>query len=96
MPEPMTVHPVVLQDTLVRLEPLTPNHRDALLGAMEPDTFIYMATAPAALTSEGVRVYIADLLGRPDQVASAVVHKPSGCVIGSTSYMSIRPVHRGL
>lgn len=96
MPEPMLVRAVVLQDALVRLEPLTPEHSDALAGVIEPDTFVHMATAPAALTPEGIRAYVADLLGRTDQVAFAVVHKPSGRLIGSTSYMSIRPAHRGL
>lgn len=96
MPEPMAVRPVVLDDALVRLEPLTIDHAGALADQMEPDTFVHMATAPSALTAEGVRAYVAGLLGRPDQVAFAVVHRPTGRVVGSTSYMTIRPAHRGL
>lgn len=96
MPETMRVQPTVLQDALVRLEPLTPDHAHALLAAMDADTFAYMATKPASESIEGVRAYIAALLGRTDQVAFAVRHHPSGRVIGTTSYMSIRPEHRGL
>jgi N-acetyltransferase len=96
MPEPMQVHTVLLQDALVRLELLTEDHADALLAAMEPDTFVHMATFPAELTPQAVRAYIRDLLARPDQVAFTVRHRPTGRMIGSTSYMSIRPAHRGL
>lgn len=96
MPEPMLVRPVVLEDALVRLDPLTEDHTDELLGSMEPDTFVHMATSPAALTPQGVRAYVIDLLKRADQVPFAVVHKPTGRVVGSTSYMNIRPEHRGL
>ena len=35
-------------------------------------------------------------LKRPDQVPFAVMHRPTEHVIGSTSYMNIRPEHRGL
>lgn len=96
MPEPMRARPVVLQDALIQLEPLSEDHADALLAAMEPDTFVHMATLPAAHTSPAVRAYIRDLLARPDQVAFTVRHRPTDRIIGSTSYMSIRPAHRGL
>jgi RimJ/RimL family protein N-acetyltransferase len=96
MPEAMVVRPLVLEDALVRLEPLTEDHTDALLGSMEPDTFVHMVTCPAALTPQGVRAYVIELLKRPDQVPFAVMHRPTGRVIGSTSYMNIRPEHRGL
>jgi len=96
MPEPMIVRPLVLQDALVRLEPLTEDHADALLAAMEPDTFVHMATFPADSTPPAVRAYIRELLARPDQTAFAVRHRPTDRIIGSTSYMSIRPAHRGL
>lgn len=92
----MLVRPAVLQDNLVRLEPLTEDHADALLAAMEPDTFVHMATCPADFTSPAVRAYVRDLLARPDQVAFAVRHRPTDRIIGSTSYMNIRPEHRGL
>lgn len=92
----MIVHPLVLEDALVRLEPLTENHTDGLLGSMEAETFVHMVTCPAALTPEGVRGYVLELINRPAQVPFAVIHKPTGRVAGSTSYMNIRPEHRGL
>jgi RimJ/RimL family protein N-acetyltransferase len=96
MPKPMLVRPVVLHDALIRLEPLIEDHADALLAAMEPDTFVHMATCPADFTPAAVRAYVRDLLARPDQVAFTVRHRPTDRIIGSTSYMSIRPAHRGL
>ncbi len=96
MPTPVIVRPVVLEDAVVRLEPLTENHADALLAAMDADTFAYMATKPAPHTVAGVRAYIAAMLRRADQVAFAVRRRPDNQVIGTTSYMNIRPEHRGL
>lgn len=96
MPTPVIVRPVVLEDAVVRLEPLTENHADALLAAMDADTFAYMATKPASHTVAGVREYIAAMLRRADQVAFAVRRQPDNQVIGTTSYMNIRPEHRGL
>lgn len=96
MPTPVIVRPVVLEDAVVRLEPLTENHADALLAAMDADTFAYMATKPASHTVAEVREYIAAMLRRADQVAFAVRRRPNNQVIGTTSYMNIRPEHRGL
>lgn len=96
MPEAMLVRPLVLEDAIVRLEPLTEDHTDGLLGSIEADTFLHMVTCPAALTPQGVRAYAIELISRPDQVPFAVIHRPTGRVAGSTSYMNIRPEHRGL
>lgn len=96
VPEAMVVRPLVLEDDLVRLEPLTEHHADALLGAIEPDTFVLLVTRPVELTPHGVRAYVIRLLGRPNQVSFAVVHRPTDRVVGVTSYMNIRPEHRGL
>lgn len=96
MPEPMVVRPVVLQDERVRLEPLTEAHVEPLLASMEADTFRYMFTCPAALTHQAVHSYVSVVSSRADQVAFAVIDRATGRVAGSTSYLAIRPYHRGV
>ncbi len=95
-PGPAVVEPVVLEDARVRLEPLREDHVPGMLASMEPDTFRYMMTCPAALTHDAVHAYAARLNTLPNHLAFGVIDRRTGEVAGSTSYMNIRPEHRGL
>ncbi len=96
MPDGMKVRPLVLENALVRLEPLAPHHAADLLDAMDTETFRYMPSGPTALDRAGVGGYIESMRSRPNQLAFAVIDPGSGRAVGSTSFMNIRPEHRGL
>jgi N-acetyltransferase len=89
---------VTLQGRHIRLEPLRPDHAQALLMAGEArEIWSWM---PAALSSEpAVAKFIADAL-RAEQAgteyAFAVVELSTGRVVGSTRYMDVSPQHKRL
>ncbi len=91
----MEVEPTVLTGRVVRLEPLTLDHAAGLLAAATPDLFALSPQKPDPWDVDGMRAEVARVLGLGD-VAFAVVHRPTAAVIGRTSYMDIRPAHRGL
>jgi RimJ/RimL family protein N-acetyltransferase len=87
----MRLSPVVLADSLVRLEPLTPGHADAMRAAVDVsrETFGY-TTVP---TVESVEEYIATHLERQATGTSllfAQFDAASGRLIGHTSYLNAR------
>lgn len=92
----MWVEPVVLEGRVVRLEPLGVEHAPGLLAAAEPELFRFTPQGPAAWTVEGFEADVRKITGLPDVAAFAIMHRPSGAVIGRTTYMDIRPAHRGL
>lgn len=92
----MRAEPVTIEDTRVRVEPLARAHGADLLACMDLETFEYMPSGPAAATEAGVTAYIDSLLNRPNHVAFAIIDRETGLAVGSTSYMNIRPEHRGL
>jgi RimJ/RimL family protein N-acetyltransferase len=92
----MRVDPVTLEDRSVRLEPLRMAHAEDLLAVMDAETFRFMPSGPRAIDPDGVRGYIDDLLARPNHLAFAVIDRAARRAVGSTSYMNIRPEHRGL
>jgi len=81
----------------VRLEPLSLRHLAGLQACVDLETFKYFAaTAPISLEAGDVAAYLDQMLALPNVVPFAVVSKESGEVIGSTTYMDIRPIHMGL
>jgi RimJ/RimL family protein N-acetyltransferase len=80
---------VRLEGRIVTLEPLGPEHEDALRAAADDETvWQWMIT-------RDVDAWIAETLsGGPDQQPFAVLRE--GEVVGSTRYMSITPEHRRL
>ncbi len=91
----MKVEPVRLDGRVVRVEPLTVSHADDLWRVADPSLFRYMWTWDGA-SLEALRASIRASLVLPDWCAFAIVLKESGKAIGSTSYLDIRPAHRGL
>jgi N-acetyltransferase len=92
----MNVQPVTLQGRVVRLEPLSAEHFPALHEAGEPKIFIYTFGGPENYTREAFDEYLRRLMDRPDMCPFAIIPLATGQPIGVTTYLDIRPEHRGL
>lgn len=98
------VKPVRLEGRHILLEPLALNHASALWRAAEPEIFSYHSLRPEDESQGAFEVYIQRSLGMPGRLPFAIVLKAQGDgqdergerAIGTTSYMDIRPDHRGL
>jgi RimJ/RimL family protein N-acetyltransferase len=95
----MKVDPVILSGKHVRLEPLTEEHIPALaVAGQDPSIWEFMPYGPV-ITPELMREWVMHILAGKEAGTDqpfAVVHLPSGQIVGSTRYMDIRPAHRGL
>jgi RimJ/RimL family protein N-acetyltransferase len=91
----MRVEPVVLEGRSVRLEPLAESHAEDLAAAATPEIFAYHFP-PSRLTPDGFREQIRRLSGGADRLPFAQVLRESGRAVGVTSYLDLRPEHRGL
>jgi len=89
--EPLKIEPVTLEGGVVRLEPLTECHFDALCEiGLEPE--LWQWTPFRVTNPEEMRAYIrAALEGQAagHMLPFATVERSSGRVVGSTRYMSI-------
>ncbi len=92
----MVVKSVTLTNESVTLEPLSHKHTDAITESIDDSVFKYMPMRSSIRTKNEVRRYIDFQLSRPSTIVFAVVDNSTGKAIGSTSYMNIRPEHRGL
>lgn len=91
------ITPVTLEGPTVRLEPLREEHAPELLAAADsPETFRYFSRGPEPFTPEGMRAFIAHLLGPAGTVPFCVARRADGARIGITTYLDIRPDHRGV
>jgi RimJ/RimL family protein N-acetyltransferase len=91
----MQVEPIRLDGRVVRVEPLTVGHARELWEVAEPLLFPYVwSWNPSSL--EAFRGSIEKALSLPDWCSFAIVLQETGKAIGSTSYLEIRPAHRGL
>ena len=94
------VTPTVLRDESVartiRFEPLTPDHAADLFAAATPDLFQHTMQAPTEWSVAGFADEIARVCAIPDSVALAIVLNTSARAIGRSTYMEIKPEHRGL
>jgi RimJ/RimL family protein N-acetyltransferase len=92
------VEPVVLEGSVVRLEPLSIDHLPGLISVgLDADIWRWM---PVAIQSAGdMRTYIDTALAGRDsgrEMPFATVEVSSGRVIGGTRYLNIEPAHRRL
>jgi len=86
--------PVVLEGADVRLEPLTENHHDALVGAAS-DGRLWEFWFTAVPTPDGMRAYLADALNGQREghmVAWIVRDLTTGAIVGATRYHDIVPL----
>lgn len=90
------VTPVILEGRVVRLEPLEERHAGDLVEVAEPDIFRYIPNPPASQSLEGLCRLIREAHATPDRCAWAIIVRKTGLAIGSSSYLEIRPPHRGL
>ncbi len=87
----MTLEPLTLTGTHVRLEPLAPDHADALASASSNAGDLYR-WSPVPATREDAVKYIATALAMRDAdtaIPFAVVRLADGLVIGSTRFFNI-------
>ena len=92
----MNVEPVTLIGRNVRLEPLTLNHAEGLWRASSPELFAYMWSWEHTGSPEEFRQVVQNTLNVADWLSFAIVLIETGQAIGSTSFLDIRPAHRGL
>jgi RimJ/RimL family protein N-acetyltransferase len=94
----MLVEPTTLRGYVVRLEPLSLGHVDALSSiGLDPELWRWIPN-PVNSTDE-MRVYVQtalDELRNGVSVPFAIVDQASNQVIGSTRYANIEPTHRRL
>lgn len=103
---PATLHDPVLTPT-VRLEPLEARHAPDLFGAADAELFRHSTQNPPEWSARGFELEMEKVKATPGVVAFAIVlaaetrgaggeRLPQGRAIGRTTYMDIRPEHRGL
>ncbi len=89
--------PTVLEGPWVRLEPLRLDHAADLATAAESlDTFALFSRGPAQTSEQGMADFIEYLLGPAQTVAFCVIDTATGRPLGITTYLDIRPAHRGV
>ena len=91
--------PVTLECGDVVLEPLIPGHSDDLfVAAGDDEIWRYMPVGPFS-SRDGIAAWIEDALREQAQgrrIPFAIIDRPSGRAIGSTSYLDIRRDHRAI
>jgi RimJ/RimL family protein N-acetyltransferase len=92
----LNVEPVVLEGSVVRLEPLRLEHAQGLYnrGRVQVD----WAFLPRACFVDlaDTRHWIEEALLAPGHLPFAIVDRAKGVAVGSTRYLAIRPEHRSL
>ena len=94
--EPMNAQPVTLRNEFVTLEPLAIKHAADIGEAIDDQVFRYMPMRSSVRTPSEIRRYIEFHSTRPSTLSFAVIDNSIGKAVGSTSYLNIRPDHRGL
>lgn len=88
------IDPVVLEGRFVRLEPLRPDHAEALFEAAESlETFRYFTHSFSEWSVEAMRQFIADRTA-DGSVGYAVWSHAERRIVGSSTYFDIDPFHR--
>jgi N-acetyltransferase len=88
-----------LEGRLVVLEPVEPHHEELLWeAAQDPQTW-RITSADVGSSRDGFDRYWAELraaFAAGSEVPFATVERPSGRVVGSTRFLTLRPEHRGV
>jgi RimJ/RimL family protein N-acetyltransferase len=93
----MDVRPVHLAGGTIRLEPLTAEHAPALYRHSDPEIFRLLLDAPRDESFEAFADWVrTGVIEAPDSLPFAIVLAATGEPVGVTSYLEIRPRHRGL
>jgi len=95
----MRVEPVVLTGNVVRLEPMQPQHAQALLEAgQDHSNWMYMWTDPNGSLGS-IQAWMSVALAEMEQGSTlpfVTIQQSSGRIVGSTRYMDIRAKDYGL
>jgi len=93
----VNVEPVTLEGRFIRLAPSETAHAEALVEIASPETFQYFVTgAPSSYDRAGLEEYIQRRVAQSSVRCWTVFEKDSGRALGMTTYLDIRPEHRGL
>lgn len=92
----MNVAPTILEGRALRLEPLAAAHAADLARHADREIFRYLLSAPEPFDERGFKRYIEAQIAQPARVAFAIRLREIDQCIGSSSYLDIRPEHRGL
>ena len=80
----------------MRLEPLSLEHAEELIAAAEsPDTFRYFSRFPSPWNVDGFSDFFRMLMDDPATVPFCIVERSTNRRLGVTTYLDIRPAHRG-
>ena len=93
---PLVPEPVTLRNDVVTLEPLDVRHARDLCDALDDGVFEFMPMRSSVKTISEVRRYVEFQVRRPGTLTFAVIDNTTGRAVGSSSYLNIRPEHRGL
>jgi RimJ/RimL family protein N-acetyltransferase len=93
---PLVPEPVILRNDVVTLEPLDARHARDLCDALDDGVFQFMPMRSSVKTISEVRRYVEFQVRRPGTLTFAVIDNATGRAVGSSSYLNIRPEHRGL
>ncbi len=96
---PFELAPLVLEGTVVRLEPLAEDHAaDLFENSGGEDVWRYMpCPAPRTVADTTEWVHAACRAGAEGrELPFAIVDRASGRAVGSTRYLDVRPADRGL
>ncbi len=83
----------------VRLVPLEATHAPDLLAAADPELFRHSMQAPSEWSVRGFELEVQKVISLPGVIAFAIVlaaGPDQGRAIGRTTFMDIKPEHRGL
>jgi RimJ/RimL family protein N-acetyltransferase len=80
----------------IRLEPLTTAHAAHLFAVATPELFHHTAQSPQEWSEAGFAAEIEKVCAIPDSVPLAILLNETGRAIGRTTFMEIKPEHRGL
>jgi RimJ/RimL family protein N-acetyltransferase len=89
----------VLEGRLVRLEPLGEAHAEELRAAAADGEIWRWMPVNASASAEQFQRWFSDMISESAagrQATFATIDRSSGQTIGSTSYLALRPEHRGL
>ena len=91
------VRPLTLAHPAARLDPRRPAHARGLADAAGSlETYRYFSRGPAELTEPAMREFIDYLLGPAQTQPFCVIGPGTGNPAGITTYLDIKPAHRGL
>jgi RimJ/RimL family protein N-acetyltransferase len=94
----MNLEHVALEGDWVRLEPTTDAHKDTLRAALDCDPASWEIMSLNGC-GEGFDDFWGQLQGetqRGERMAYAMVRKEDGAVVGTTSFLNVRRLHRGV